>query len=123
MKLGFALPIAGEWATPDNQIRVAREAEGLGYHSLWVFQRLLYALKPRNEYPPVPGKVWPKMFECVFDPIVSLSVAACYLSYLYWDYRKWSRVVKPDGQAQGYIGGRGITSKGKNQCRLNGKLN
>jgi len=76
MKLGFALPIAGEWATPDNQIRVAREAEVLGYHSLWVFQRLLYALEPRNEYPPVPGKVWPKMFECVFDPIVSLSYVA-----------------------------------------------
>lgn len=49
MKLGFALPMAGEWATPDNQIRVAREAEVLGYHSLWVFQRLLYALEPRNE--------------------------------------------------------------------------
>jgi hypothetical protein len=24
---------------------------------LWVFQRLLYALEPKNEYPLVPGKV------------------------------------------------------------------
>src|SRR5258706_551404 len=76
MKLGFALPTAGDWATPENQIRVAREAEALGYHSLWVFQRLLYALEPKNEYPPAPGKVWPKPFERVFDPIVTLAYVA-----------------------------------------------
>src|SRR6266852_3640207 len=76
MKLGFALPTAGAWATPENQIRVARQAEALGYHSLWVFQRLLYALEPKNEYPPAPGKVWPKPFERVFDPIVTLAYVA-----------------------------------------------
>src|SRR3982074_2557472 len=76
MKLGFALPTAGDWATPENQIRVARQAEALGYHSLWVFQRLLYALEPKNEYPPAPGKVWPKPFERVFDPIVTLAYVA-----------------------------------------------
>jgi len=43
MKLGFSLPLAGAWATPQNQIRVAQRAEALGYHSLWTFQRLLYA--------------------------------------------------------------------------------
>ena len=42
MKLGFSLPVAGAWATPANQVRVAREAERLGYHSLWVLQRLLF---------------------------------------------------------------------------------
>src|SRR5215510_7362024 len=76
MKLGFSLPTSGEWATPENQIRIARQAETLGYHSLWVFQRLLYALEPKNEYPPVPGKVWPKAFERVFDPIVTLAYVA-----------------------------------------------
>ena len=76
MKLGFSLPTAGAWATPENQITVARRAEELGYHSLWVFQRLLYALEPRNEYPPVPGKVWPKAFERTFDPVVTLSYVA-----------------------------------------------
>ena len=76
MKLGFSLPIAGDWATPENQVRVARQAESLGYHSLWVFQRLLYALEPRNEYPPIPGKLWPKPFERVFDPIVTLAYVA-----------------------------------------------
>ena len=76
MKLGFSLPTAGAWATPENQIRGARQAETLGYHSLWVFQRLLYALDPKNEYPPVPGKTWPKPFESVLDPIVTLSYVA-----------------------------------------------
>ncbi len=76
MKLGFLLPAAGEWATPENQIRVARQAEALGYHSLWVFQRLLYPLEPKNEYPPMPGQVWPRPFERVFDPIVTLAYVA-----------------------------------------------
>ncbi|HET7876836.1 MAG TPA: LLM class F420-dependent oxidoreductase [Methylomirabilota bacterium] len=73
MKLGFSLPTAGAWATPENQLRIARRAEELGYHSLWVFQRLLYALEPKNEYPPLPGQAWPKPFERVADPIVTLA--------------------------------------------------
>ncbi len=76
MKLGVALPVAGAWATPENQIRVAQTAESLGYNSVWVFQRLLYALEPRNEYPPVPGPRWPAAFERVMDPIVTLSYVA-----------------------------------------------
>jgi probable F420-dependent oxidoreductase len=76
MKLGFALPVAGAWATPDGLVRVAREAEALGYHSLWVFQRLLYALAPQNDYPPAPGQPWPKPFERVLDPVVTLAYVA-----------------------------------------------
>jgi probable F420-dependent oxidoreductase len=76
MKLGFALPVAGAWATPENLVRVAREAEALGYHSLWVFQRLLYALAPQNDYPPAPGQPWPKPFERVLDPVVTLAYVA-----------------------------------------------
>ena len=30
MELGFSLPFAGSWATPDNQVTVARRAEELG---------------------------------------------------------------------------------------------
>jgi probable F420-dependent oxidoreductase len=41
MELGFGVPVAGAWATPENQVRVARRAEELGYRSLWSFQRLL----------------------------------------------------------------------------------
>ena len=76
MHLGFAVPMAGDWATPQNQLRVARAAEDLGYHSLWVFQRLLYALQPKGDYPPLPGQPWPKSFERVMDPIVTLTWVA-----------------------------------------------
>jgi probable F420-dependent oxidoreductase len=41
-RLGFGLPIAGDWATPENMLHVARRAEALGYASLWTFQRVLY---------------------------------------------------------------------------------
>ncbi len=40
--LGFGLPVAGDWATPDTMRVVARRAEQLGYASLWTFQRLLF---------------------------------------------------------------------------------
>ncbi|CAN5791309.1 hypothetical protein BH23ACT12_BH23ACT12_20380 [soil metagenome] len=39
VKLGFAVPVSGSWATPRNQVDVARLAEQLGYSSLWTFQR------------------------------------------------------------------------------------
>jgi probable F420-dependent oxidoreductase len=41
MRLGFGLPVAGDWATPDAIVRVARHAEERGYASLWTFQRVL----------------------------------------------------------------------------------
>ncbi|MFQ5974400.1 MAG: LLM class F420-dependent oxidoreductase [Alphaproteobacteria bacterium] len=76
MKLGFSVPVAGTLASPENQVRVAQHAEALGYHSLWVFQRLLYALEPKCDYPPLPGQPWPKPFERVADPIVTLAYVA-----------------------------------------------
>ncbi|RZT84923.1 putative F420-dependent oxidoreductase [Pseudonocardia sediminis] len=39
--LGFGLPVAGSWATPDTMRHIARRAEDLGYASLWTFQRVL----------------------------------------------------------------------------------
>ncbi|GLZ11805.1 LLM class F420-dependent oxidoreductase [Actinomadura sp. NBRC 104425] len=41
MRIGFAVPASGGWATPHNQVEVARRAEELGYHSVWTLQRLL----------------------------------------------------------------------------------
>ena len=76
MRLGFSLPMAGDWATPDNLVTIAQRAEALGYASVWVFQRLLYALEPKNEYYGAPGKTWPKPFERVLDPIVALTYVA-----------------------------------------------
>ena len=66
MQIGFALPVSGSWATPENIRHVATRAEELGYHSLWVFQRLLS---------PVDGS-WGEMYRSVTDPLVTLGYAA-----------------------------------------------
>lgn len=66
MKIGFALPVSGSWATPANVLHVARRAEELGYHSLWTFQRLLA---------PVDAS-WGEMYRSVLDPLVVLGYAA-----------------------------------------------
>jgi probable F420-dependent oxidoreductase len=76
MKLGFGLPAAGAWATPENLARVARHAEALGYRSLWVFQRLLYPLAPKDEYYGAPGGAWPEAFTSVLDPLATLAHVA-----------------------------------------------
>ncbi|HXH82525.1 MAG TPA: TIGR03619 family F420-dependent LLM class oxidoreductase, partial [Candidatus Tectomicrobia bacterium] len=76
--LGFGLPVAGAWATPDALVAVALRAEALGYRSLWVFQRLLYALEPKDEYYGVPGPRWPAAFERVLDPLATLAWAAAH---------------------------------------------
>ncbi len=66
MQIGFALPVSGSWATPDNVLTVARRAEHLGYASLWTFQRLL--APPNNTIAPV--------YTSVLDPSVVLGYAA-----------------------------------------------
>lgn len=67
--MGFAVPVSGAWATPANQVRVARRAEELGYHSVWTFQRLLYAADPA-------GGPWAEAYRAVQDPIVTLAYLA-----------------------------------------------
>ncbi|CAN5234184.1 hypothetical protein BH24ACT1_BH24ACT1_07370 [soil metagenome] len=44
MRLGFAAPVSGSWASPANGMEIARKVEELGYASLWTFQRLLSPL-------------------------------------------------------------------------------
>lgn len=76
MRLGFALPTGASWATPVTLTRIAQHGEACGYSSLWVFQRLLYAMEPRNEHYGAPGRAWPEAFESVLDPLVTLSFVA-----------------------------------------------
>jgi len=66
VQIGFALPVAGSWATPDNVLHVATRAEQLGYHSLWTFQRLLSDV----------DNSWGEMYRSVDDPMVTLAYAA-----------------------------------------------
>jgi probable F420-dependent oxidoreductase len=70
VKIGFALPVSGSWATADNITHVARRAEELGYHSLWTFQRLMSD---------VDGK-WGETYRSVQDPLTTLAYAAAVTS-------------------------------------------
>ncbi|HKN95792.1 MAG TPA: TIGR03619 family F420-dependent LLM class oxidoreductase [Pseudonocardiaceae bacterium] len=65
MRIGFAVPMAGPWATPENQLDVAIRAEKLGYQSLWTLQRILNPPdSPDTSYRNVP------------DPLLTLAYLA-----------------------------------------------
>ncbi|MEU7894737.1 TIGR03619 family F420-dependent LLM class oxidoreductase [Nonomuraea sp. NPDC049152] len=66
MKIGFAAPVSGPWATRDNLRRIATRAEQLGYEELWTFQRLLYP----------EGHGMGPTYRSVHDPVVTLSYLA-----------------------------------------------
>ena len=70
--LGFGLPVAGRWATPDTMRRVARRAEELGYASLWTFQRVLYPADPAA----ADGGALGPAHRSVLDPVVALAHVA-----------------------------------------------
>ena len=44
------LPQFGEYATKENILYMAKEAEKEGVDSLWVLDRLLWPLKPKTPY-------------------------------------------------------------------------
>lgn len=76
MKLGFSLPQLGPQATPDNLIRAATTAEDLGYDSVWVLERTLWPINPREPYPASPDGSLPEAFQYVLDPIETLAFIA-----------------------------------------------
>lgn len=68
MKLGFAAPTSGSWATPATITELCGKADDLGYASLWTFQRLLFP----------DGGGLGETYRSVLDPMISLGyLAAC----------------------------------------------
>lgn len=68
MRIGFAAPTSGSWATPRILKELCGEADQLGYASLWSFQRLLYPT----------GTQIGETYHSVLEPMVSLAyLAAC----------------------------------------------
>jgi probable F420-dependent oxidoreductase len=68
IRLGFAAPTCGAWASPEIVAEVCGRADELGYASLWTFQRLLF---PR-------GTGLGETYRSVLDPMVSLGfIAGC----------------------------------------------
>ena len=76
MQIGFAVPVSGSWATPNNQVVIAKRAEELGYSSLWTFQRLLF---PADRDGPDAGR-WQPVYRSVADPLITLAFLAAHTS-------------------------------------------
>jgi probable F420-dependent oxidoreductase len=78
MKVGISLPQLGPQASPENLVKVARRAEELGYDSVWVLERLLWPIAPREPYPAAPDGVLPETYQSVLDPIETLTFVAAH---------------------------------------------
>ena len=76
MKAGILLPQAGDYATRENILYVAKEAEKEGLDSVWVFERLLWPIKPKTPYVATPDGSLPIQYQNVFDPLETLSYLA-----------------------------------------------
>ena len=77
MRFGFALPQVGSEAGPEALVMVAKRAEGLGFDSLWVLDRILWPLNPRARYPIGDGSL-PVKYKSVLDPLETLTFAAAH---------------------------------------------
>jgi probable F420-dependent oxidoreductase len=76
MKVGLFLPQVGEFATRENILYVAQEAEKEGIDSLWVLDRLLWPIHPRSPYVATPDGSLPVQYQKVLDPLTTLSYVA-----------------------------------------------
>jgi len=77
VELGVTLPTSGPHASPEAIVRMAQEAESLGYAAVWTYERLLYPLGdvPQPGGPPRP---LPEHYRTTYEPIETLAyVAAC----------------------------------------------
>jgi probable F420-dependent oxidoreductase len=73
MKVGMFLPQVGEYATKENILYIAKEAEKEGINSLWVLDRLLWPLKPKTPYVATPDGALPVEYQNVLDPLTTLT--------------------------------------------------
>lgn len=77
MRLGYTLPQLGEGIGPEVIARCARQAEDLGFDSLWAIERILW---PRNPDPPylIGDGSLPVKYKNVLDPLETLTFAAAH---------------------------------------------
>ncbi|GHO49844.1 hypothetical protein KSX_80070 [Ktedonospora formicarum] len=76
MELGIALPTSGHFVSREAIVRVAQEAERLGYKGLWTYERLLYPLAEVDYVGK--GETGPldRYYRIAFEPIETLSYVA-----------------------------------------------
>jgi len=77
MKVGLLIPQAGINATRENLLQFIKIAEKENFESLWVYDRMLYVINPKQPYPLTPEKRdWPEYFKNVLDPMTALAFIA-----------------------------------------------
>ena len=76
MRLGFTVPQFGPNAGPDTLLETARQAEDLGYDSLWVIERLFYPVNPQVPYPGTADGSLPLVYRRSLDPLATLAYLA-----------------------------------------------
>ena len=76
MKAGILLPQTGALATSENVLHIAREAERERLDSVWVFERLLWPVKPQTPYGGIPNAPIPVEYQSVLDPLETLTFVA-----------------------------------------------
>ena len=77
MKVGLVVPQFGINATKENLINFVQIAEKEGFESLWVYDRMLYAINPQQGYGGTPDKKeWPEYFKNSLDPLTTLAFIA-----------------------------------------------
>ena len=77
MKVGLVVPQFGVNSTKENLITFIHLAEREGFESLWVYDRMLYAINPQQGYGGTSDKKeWPEYFKNVLDPLTTLAFIA-----------------------------------------------
>jgi len=76
MRLGLGLPQLKRFDVSRDVTAVARDAERIGFDSLWVFERALFPEDPSQGVFGIPGLPWPDDYRSVADPLVTLALAA-----------------------------------------------
>ncbi|MEV4349310.1 TIGR03619 family F420-dependent LLM class oxidoreductase [Actinoplanes sp. NPDC049596] len=78
LKIGFNLPQTTQYDLAADVPTFAREAERIGYDSLWVLERVLTPIDQSGIHGlyGVPGLAWPDVYHDVADPLITLAQAA-----------------------------------------------
>jgi probable F420-dependent oxidoreductase len=76
LKVGVSLPQAGQQATRESVIQMAKNAESEGFDSLWVFERLLWPMRPQTPYGGTPDGNLPIEYQIMLDPLETLTYVA-----------------------------------------------
>ena len=76
LKVGITLPQASVQATRENVIHMAQMAEGEGFDSLWVFERLLWPTNPQTPYVATPDGSLPEEYQIMLNSLETLTFVA-----------------------------------------------